>query len=245
MNYFVTFLFNLVLISCLYAQQQNDVTEQIIQVQLLSRGEAYYLVSQNSYINNDSSSILNQRYEIQLKYTKDDGKTFSLCTLDSVLAKLEGPLSPASLNIQFVNKSLGFIYGYSAIYAFYPVLFRTDDGGKTWQTIYAGGTGTPLRRSDLFMFNETKGIIVNNWNNEPFFHYMLTADGGKTWEQHRYKISRKDIRILNADGMLNEVYSEDGVVTIVFTNPDGGNRGSGVLHVIQSTDHGKTFRELK
>lgn len=67
MNYFVTFLFNLVLISCLYAQQQNDVTEQIIQVQLLSRGEAYYLVSQNSYIKNDSSSILNLRYDLDLE----------------------------------------------------------------------------------------------------------------------------------------------------------------------------------
>jgi photosystem II stability/assembly factor-like uncharacterized protein len=149
------------------------------------------------------------------------------------------------LNLHFVNKDLGFIYGFSAVYAFYPLLFRTDDGGKTWQTIYAGGMGTPFRRSDFFMFNTSQGIIVNNWNSQPDFHYMLTQDGGKTWKQCTYKISRNDIRILNADGYLSEVYSEDGRVTVIFNNNDKGNRGSGIVHVIQSTDHGKTFRELK
>jgi photosystem II stability/assembly factor-like uncharacterized protein len=245
MKYFIAIIFSILITECIQAQPKSDTTEQIIQVQVLSSREAYYLVSQNSFVNNDSSSISNLRFKILLKYTNDDGKTFSLCNLDSVLFALKGPLSTPSLNIHFVNKRLGFIYGYSAVYAFYPILFRTDDGGKTWQTIYAGGMGTPFRRSDLFMFNETKGIIVNNWNNEPNFNYMITDDGGKTWKQHSFKIRQNDIRIMNADGALSEVYSEDGYVTIIFTNPDNGNRGSGNVLVIQSKDYGKTFKELQ
>ncbi|MFN5844243.1 MAG: WD40/YVTN/BNR-like repeat-containing protein, partial [Flavobacteriia bacterium] len=203
-----------------FSQTPTGTSETIIQAQVLSSKEAYYLVSHHSYLNNDSSSIQNLRYEIQLKYTNDDGKTFTLCNLDTLTARLEGPLSSPSLNLHFVNKDLGFIYGFSAVYAFYPLLFRTDDGGKTWQTIYAGGMGTPFRRSDFFMFNTSQGIIVNNWNSQPDFHYMLTQDGGKTWKQCTYKISRNDIRILNADGYLSEVYSEDGRVTVIFNNND-------------------------
>jgi hypothetical protein len=45
--------------------------------------------------------------------------------------------------------------------------------------------------------------------------------------------------------LLSEVYSEDGHVTILFTNPNNGKRGSGIIHIIQSTDFGKTFKELK
>lgn len=88
MKYFVTFLLKFVLISCLQAQKNIDNTEQIIQFQLLSRGEAYNIVSHNSYMNNDNSSIQNLKYQIQLNYTYDEGKTFSLCTPDSVLTEL-------------------------------------------------------------------------------------------------------------------------------------------------------------
>ncbi|MBL7767108.1 MAG: hypothetical protein JNJ58_13495 [Chitinophagaceae bacterium] len=245
MKYFILFVFSLFMTECIHAQNISEPKEHIIQVQLLSSKEAYYLVSQNAYLNGDSSSVLNLRSQIQLKYTNDDGKTFTLCNLDSVLAALKGPLSSPELHIHFVNKHLGFIYGYSAVYAFYPILFRTDDGGKTWQTIFAGITGNPFRRSDFFMFNESDGIIVSNWDHGNNFNYMLTHDGGKTWKPRTFKISRKDIRILNAEGMLSEVYSEDGHVTVMFTNADGGKRGSGNIHIIQSTDFGRTFRELK
>ncbi|MFM1810478.1 MAG: Photosynthesis system assembly factor [Bacteroidota bacterium] len=245
MKYFLLLIFNYLLIGFMSAQNDVKTIEKLLQVQLLSSNEAYYLVNRYSYLNNDSSSIENLRYEIQLKYTNDDGKSYTFCNLDSVLAVLKGPLNTPSINIHFVNKDLGFIYGYSAVYAFYPILFRTDDGGITWQTIYAGEIGTPLRRSDFFMFNEQKGIIVNNWSNEPNFNYMLTDDGGKTWRQCTFKTSRTDIRILNADGFLSAVYSEKGHVTILFTSPDNGKRGSGNILVIQSMDFGKTFKELK
>jgi photosystem II stability/assembly factor-like uncharacterized protein len=245
MKYLIVLAFNFLLINSISAQKSGDTIEHMIDIQQLSSNEAYYLVSQNSYLGNDSSSILNLRYQLQLKYSNDDGKTFTLCNLDSVLSILTGELKTASLNIHFVKKNLGFIYGYTAVYAFYPMLFRTEDGGKTWQTIFAGGMGTPLRRSDFFMFNESRGIIVSNWNNEPNFYYKLTDDGGKTWKHHTFKISTKNIRILNAEGLLGEVYSEDGLVTVIFTVPDEGKRGSGKILVIQSTDYGETFKELK
>jgi hypothetical protein len=225
--------------------QASDTTEKLIHIQLLSSKEAYLLVQKKWYVGNDSLSLSNLRYELKLKYSNNDGKTYKFCNLDSVTSVLNGNLSTDNLNIHFVNKSLGFIYGYSAVYAFYPVLFRTEDAGQSWQTIFAGPVGTPFRRSDFFMFDETKGIIVNNWGSEPYFNYKLTKDGGKTWKQYSFKLSRDDIRILNEDGYQNQIYSEDGKVTVIFTNPDNGYRGSGKVLVIQSTDYGKTFKELK
>lgn len=227
------------------AQITSDTTEKIIDIQTLSSKEAYYLVHRVSDEKKDSVSFINRNVQIELKYTNDDGKTFTLCNLDSVLSVLKGTLNTPTLNIHFVNKNLGFIYGYATVYAFYPILFRTEDGGKTWQTIIAGTTGTPLRRTDFFMFDEKNGIIVNNWGNEPNFNYMLTNDGGKTWKQHVFKISQKNIRILNEDGMLTESYNEDGQVSIIFTTPDSGRRGTSRVLMIQSNDFGKTFKELK
>lgn len=243
MKLILILIFNTLLTECLYAQNR-DTTERLIQIQLLSSKEAYSLVSRAWKINNDSLNFENLRFNFELKYSNDGGKTFTLCNLDSVVSVLTGVLNNPTLNIHFVNKDLGFIYGYSTVYAFYPILFRTDDGGKTWKTIFAG-MGTPFRRSDFFMFNEKKGIIVNNWNNEPNFNYMLTDDGGKTWRQCTFKTSRTDIRMLNVDGLISEVYSENGYVTILLTTPDNGNRGSENILILQSTDFGKTFKELQ
>lgn len=243
-NFLILFTTMLTFVNA-FSQTSPDTTEKLIHIQLLSSNEAYYLVHKNTNVNNDSSTISNLRSRLVLKFTSDGGKTFVNRNIDSVVSKLTGTLNTPSLNIHFVNKNLGFIYGYSTVYAFYPILFRTEDGGNTWQTIFAGSIGTPFRRSDFFMFNETKGIIVNNWNNEPNFNYMLTNDGGKTWKQHTFKISQKKIRIMNADGMLSEVYSEDGNVTIIFTTADNANRGSAKNLIIHSTNYGKSFRELK
>lgn len=245
MKNFLILIFTTLTFVNAFSQTSPDTTEKLIHIQLLSSNEAYYLVHKNTNVNNDSSTISSLRSRLVLKFTSDGGKTFVNRNIDSVVSKLTGTLNSPSLNIHFVNKNLGFIYGYSTVYAFYPILFRTEDGGNTWQTIFAGSIGTPFRRSDFFMFNETKGIIVNNWSNEPNFNYMLTNDGGKTWKQHTFKISQKNIRIMNADGMLSEVYSEDGNVTIIFTTPDKGNRGSAKNLIIHSTNYGKTFRELK
>jgi len=244
MKNFLIFIFSVFGLANIFSQA-SDTTEKLIQIQLLSSKEAYMLVQKKWYVGNDSSLHSNLRSRIELKYSNDDGLTYKFCNLDSVLSVLNGNLSTDNLNIHFVNKSLGFIYGYSAFYAFYPLLFRTEDAGKTWQTIFAGPIGTPFRRSDFFMFDEKKGIIVNNWNSEPYFKYMLTKDGGKNWKQHSFEISRNDIRILNADSLLNQIYSENGHVTVIFTNPDKGHRGSGKVLVIESTDYGKTFKEFK
>lgn len=223
----------------------TDTTEKLIQIQLLAPKEAYYLVQRTAQFQNDSLSVSSVRFRTALKYTYDDGVTFSYCNLDSVFSVLQGQLNMPTLNIHFVNKSLGFLYGYSTVYAFYPFLFRTEDGGQTWQTIFAGPAGTLFRRSDFYMFDESRGIIVNNWNSQPVFNYMLTNDGGKTWKPHTFTISRKDIQIGNYNGNLNEVYSEKGQVTIILKSPDTGYRGTEDILVIQSSDFGKTFKELK
>jgi predicted ribonuclease YlaK len=101
-----------------------------------------------------------------------------------------------------------------------------------------------MRRADFFMFNESKGILLNNWNSEPYFNYMLTNDGGKTWQQQRFKISRNDIRIMNTDEALNAVYSENGTVTVILKTLDSGYRSTAKVVVLESKDFGNTFKEL-
>lgn len=231
-------------LSAAVAQNAKDTTEKLIQIQQLSRNEWYALVQQSWYANNDSTTRSNFRYRLALKYTKDDGANATYTRLDSVESILIGELHPSQLNIQFVSRSVGFLYGYAAYYAFYPILFRTENGGASWQKIIAGPAGTPMRRADFFMFNESKGILLNNWNSEPYFNYMLTNDGGKTWQQQRFKISRNDMRIMNTDEALNAVYSENGTVTVILKTLDSGYRSTAKVVVLESKDFGNSFKEL-
>jgi hypothetical protein len=244
MNKKIAILLTLMMLTNGYAQETQKLSEKIIQTQLLTEKESFYLVENQSNKGGDSSTIKAFELNIELKYTADGGKSFTYCQLDSVKKTLSTGYNISAISISFIDRSVGFIYGYASAYTYYPFLFRTEDGGKTWQTIFANTIDVPLRRGDFYMFNEKKGILILNWNSQPNFNYMITEDRGKSWQQKSYTISRDDIRILNEDSMLTTHYSPSGLVMIRFNNHDPKATNKLKSLIIQSTDFGQTFVEL-
>lgn len=227
----------------LHAQEVPDTTEKIIQTNLISENASYHLLMKHWYLGNDSSSFSNYRYKFGLKFSDDKEKTFSSRHLDAVNKVLPKGPDMYDISLLFIDRSVGFIYGYSENEARNPFLFRTEDGGHTWQTVFANTAGTPFRRRDFWMFTELKGIILNNLNSEPNFNYLLTEDGGKTWQQKSFKISRDDIRISNKGQMLDAFYTSSSI-TVSLKNPDPLHPNGVRQLMIQSTDFGHSFVEL-
>lgn len=77
---------------------------------------------------------------------------------------------PVTLTAVFLqNKNLGWVVGHDA------VIFRTEDGGETWQQVYAAPEEeAPLL--DIWFRNETYGIAIGAYG-----LYLKTTDGGSTW----------------------------------------------------------------
>lgn len=223
-----------------FALANEENGDSTIQIQKIGENEIYYLVDTDT---SDDKNIKSLHPNYALKYTKDGGRTFShqyLNTINDMLLKAGNPLS--EINMSFIDKSVGFIYGYITGFTYYPFLLKTEDAGQTWSGI-PQSTGTPLRKSDFFMFNQTQGIILCNWGSEPILKYKLTNDGGETWESKSYEINDKDFRILNAPEYLSAIYSITGEVTVIIQNRDFDMGRNNKVAIIRSSDFGETFNE--
>jgi hypothetical protein len=239
MKIIFTILFSVCIIPYNSYAQTATVKGKDVEIERVPDGGYYYLINKRD-TNTGSEWIL----DYELLFT-NDGRTFDSIDLSTVCSFTKKGNPVTEMNILFVNRYLGFLYGNLTGYMFYPFLFRTEDAGKTWQRIKLNTAGTPFRKSDFFMFNETRGIQFNNWNSEPIIKYSLTSDGGKTWKNRTFKISRNDFRLLNAAPYLSEIYSTDGSVTLILTNPDEKTGKISKTAIIHSTDFGETFKEIK
>jgi hypothetical protein len=245
MKSFFLFLIFIISIFSLKAQGVKDSGEKTIQMQLISNNDAYYLVQEREIKSQDENSKPQTSFNFKLKRTIDNGKTFSYCNIDTIKQTLNEGVNHRNIHIRFVDNSLGFIYGCSGNEKNKPFLFRTEDGGVTWSIIFANEISTPLRRNDFYMFSNLKGILITNWNSQPYFNYSITEDGGKTWSKKSFKISQIDFQISNNDELLSAVYTDQAEVTIRLSKPDSGNPSSSEFIIIQSIDYGQTFKELR
>lgn len=241
------FLF-LICISSIFtlnAQVIGDSGEKTIQMQLISNNDAYYLVQEREIKSQNENSAPQNSFNFKLKRTVDNGKTFTYCNIDTIKEILYEGVNRRNIHIRFVDNSLGFIYGCSGNEKNKPFLFRTEDGGVTWSIIFTNEISTPLRRNDFYMFSNLKGILITNWNSQPYFNYSITEDGGKTWSKKSFKISQIDFQISNDDELLSAVYTDQAEVTIRLSKPDSRNPAGTDLIIIQSSDYGQTFKELR
>ncbi|MFM2017726.1 MAG: Photosynthesis system assembly factor [Bacteroidota bacterium] len=147
--------------------------------------------------------------------------------------------------LEFVNRKIGFLYGNSLMYGYYPFVYRTEDGGHNW-TFYTVGDlkkdaslmGPAL--THLHMFDDKHGIILWQMGVTQQF-YSLTSDGGATWQQHEFRLSG-----LCKSGRLSHVaFAGESGITLVYlvTNIVGGSDND--TEIMKSDDYGKTFRRLK
>lgn len=122
------------------------------------------------------------------------------------------------LKVQFVNSSTGWIFG--------GRLFRTADGGRTWQVLNEDGAGTVKSQTmvtDLHrvqFLNPEVGIV---WRGNIF---NRTRDGGRTWEESFPVPPENEYQLLS----------------FFFLTPEEGWAVG--KNVYQTTDAGRSWQQL-
>ncbi len=209
--------------------QLNDTSEVIMQVQIIDSNQDIHLILNN---NEYHLIVVNDKKVIKDKIE---------------IPALNTPGEIENISIQFINENLGYIYGNTVAYTFYPFILKTIDGGKSWNKILFNKEliQVPLLKDNFFMFDSLKGIAVTNWNSSPNFIYYLTKDGGNSWEKKSVKMKDKSIRILNSENFTNSFYSKSGEITILIKNPNFENNETKKLVIIRSDDFGENFRILE
>ena len=182
----------------------------------------------------------------------DDKPVFEVFHLDTIrrrafrsycAARTTGPMIDVYTNqlpeVLFVNRKLGFLYGTSMAYRYYPFMYRTEDGGKTWALLTSSELGTmhSFSGEQFHMFGEKQGIIIWSVGRASEQTYSLTSDGGATWTVHAIKTAEDAY-------LTNTTYTMDGLTMTFAVNGKKENEPVRTI-VMRSTDFGRTFKELK
>lgn len=120
--------------------------------------EDIFCISKNYFylINNNNEEKISNAYK-----TEDGGQNWTL---------VNTPLNKYIYQMKFFNANYGFI-------RYDNDLFRTFDGGKSWEKLISKGENTLIvSESDFDFADENNGIIIS-----PGYNVYLTKDGGKNW----------------------------------------------------------------
>ena len=129
--------------------------------------------------------------------------------------------------VDFLDDNIGFISGFSTI-------FRTDDGGDLWTSIYLGGNLVFLE--DIFIINENDIVAVGKDVDVNRSLIVSSSDGGSTWTE----------TLLESTSNLNSVFFPSdsigycaGSLGTIIKTADGGNTWekleTGNTNILQST----------
>lgn len=103
------------------------------------------------------------------------------------------PITVTLTAVFLQNRNLGWVVGHDA------VIFRTDNGGKTWTQVYAApDQEAPLL--DLWFRDEKFGIAIGAYG-----LYLKTMDGGITWAHEKMQVTGLKDMNTNSD----EDHSDD------------------------------------
>lgn len=147
------------------------------------------------------------------------------------------------VGIHMFDKSTGLIIGQDGEHA---AVWRTEDGGVTWNMVATGIKGTP---ACMFWLDQRKGFAAgartteqdpnNTGQMQTVYHegfLLTTTDGGRTWSQLSSPTSGHALCPLF---FLNE---KVGFLASAEYNPDAGRAGP--AHLWKTTDGGKTFSDM-
>lgn len=116
--------------------------------------------------------------------------------------------------IQFINSRTGFVIGEGQ-----GLVYRTDDGGATWQLLYQDELEWP--RGMHFVDSNTGYIALS-------YSVIKTTDGGNTWSQTNFNSNDPHCMLLEAFFVNSQVGYVAGFSSnsIVYKTTDGGNTWS-------------------
>ena len=112
-------------------------------------------------------------------HTMDGGKKWTKKEI-----KTENPVD--FLRVYFRGNKLGFITGTSLARRGGAILFITQDGGSTWESI---NPGVRSYLTGIWMIDNQVGFMVGANN-----AYLQTTDGGKTWKGKAERVAAGETR---------------------------------------------------
>lgn len=121
----------------------------------------------------------------EVSKTMDGGQSWQKANIPQIESKYADP----SYSISFTTPEKGWILrAHCSMPACLLILYKTQDGGKTWQEITRSGTGNPsealpgMRPPDeIFFLDDQYGWFVGSMGSD-----YATEDGGKTWKPFQY-----------------------------------------------------------
>jgi hypothetical protein len=90
-----------------------------------------------------------------------------------------------AINIQFVNDSVGYIFGHTVGYGYCSFIFRTADYGNSWQRLSIGNRHNTLSSKKFYMFNEYQGIALPYIYGDTLSYYL--TERGKELDELQAK----------------------------------------------------------
>jgi photosystem II stability/assembly factor-like uncharacterized protein len=124
-------------------------------------------------------------------------------------------------SIQFINDSIGYVAGNKTFFneSSIPWIFKTNDRGATWDTLYSGDLFYP---EDLYFINEDTGWVVGEKVGGSYVRGVIfhTTDGGLSWHEQMNVLFSP---LLDIKFLPNGVGYVVGWHEKIIKTTDGGN----------------------
>lgn len=225
----------LLLMQIVSLAQPNDSLYTVIQTQHISKGLTAELLS-------IESGEWDRKPLLILRGT--NGTEIKRVDLKPQIRSTGNPIN--NISMQFVDAKTGFIYGNEVGYGIWPFVFKTTDGGTSWERVAldAKTYGPEIARDQFRMVDCNNGILLGNQQGETTITWHTTSDGGDTWKEHSLKPGKPYDRIR---GSLHIALSDEatGAVTLEYREPKWRKPEADFLFRLQSMDFGKTFELLE
>ena len=135
------------------------------------------------------------------------------------------------------NESEGYLLGVidQAMMQVYCVLYKTEDGGHSWEQVKMDSTGAEHSQTYEFAFiNKEEGYMAIHsfYDNSPCL--LRTEDGGRSWEHVRFSEEIMDFCQAFTPVLDNGKY-------MVYVGKEGSSKGRGEKACYESSDGGKTW----
>ena len=168
-----------------------------------------YSLSDMNFINKDTGFVVGQNSSFPFGSM---GNGFVAKTTNGGMDWDFSPFPYWLCSVYFLNKDTGFIGGEVSS------LYRTYDGGTTWDTLILNPPGLSFGHFFIsFYFSDNQHGFASN--SHPLHPLWQTNDGGNTWEEKQIGAS------VSQQGMGHLMFSSDsiGYLDMSYKTTDGGN----------------------